>query len=75
MPGCTHTVRASLSNSSTWFTWRDRSITSAAPTVWPHCEVPPPRGITGMPWSSAMRNAVSASRSFLGITTPTGSTW
>ncbi len=50
-------------------------MTSAAPTVCPHCEVPPPRGSTGTPSSIAMRNAASASSSLRGTTTPIGSIW
>ena len=30
------------------------SITSAAPTVWPHCDVPAPRGSTGTPSRAAI---------------------
>ena len=30
------------------------SMTSAAPTVWPHCELPAPRGRTGTPCSAAI---------------------
>ena len=29
-------------------------MTSAAPTAWPHCELPAPRGRIGMPSSAAI---------------------
>ena len=49
------------------------SMTSAAPTVCPHCEVPAPRGSTGMRSSRAMASAARTSSSLLGTTTPIGS--
>ncbi len=75
MPGWTVTVRAAASNASTSRRYLALSMTSAAPTVWPHCDVPPPRGSTGTPASTAMRIAARASASVRGTTTPTGSTW
>jgi len=51
------------------------SMTSAAPTVWPHCELPAPRGRTGTPSSTAICSAIFASCSVFGTTTPTGSIW
>jgi hypothetical protein len=51
------------------------SITRASPTVWPHCEVPAPRGSTGTPSSRAMSSArldvVGAARDHH----PIGSIW
>ena len=44
MPGCTHAVFACASNSITALRYLLWSMTSASPTVWPHCDVPPPRG-------------------------------
>ena len=35
-------------------------MTSAAPTVWPHCEEPAPRGRTGTPSSAAVASAFAA---------------
>jgi hypothetical protein len=46
-PGSTVTVIASRSKCSTRFKCRLWSITSAAPTVCPHCELPAPRGSIG----------------------------
>ena len=43
--------------------------------VWPHCEVPPPRGVTIRPSSRAMANARSASSMLRGTTTPAGTIW
>jgi hypothetical protein len=51
------------------------SITSASPTVWPHCEVPAPRGSTATPISSATCMAAIAASAWRGTTTPTGVTW
>ncbi len=50
-------------------------MTSAAPTVCPHCELPAPRGSTGAPDSTAMASAVRAASSVRGSTTPSGITW
>ena len=49
---------------------------SAAPTAWPHCELPAPRGRIGTP--SLCGNARSRRAplpALRGTTTPTGSTW
>ena len=75
MPGWTVTVALAASNDTTSARCLEPSITSAAPTVWPHCELPAPRGSTGTPASTAIRIARSASASVFGTTTPTGSTW
>jgi len=51
------------------------SITSAAPTVWPHWDVPPPRGRIGTPACAAICSAVTAASGVRGTTTPTGTIW
>jgi hypothetical protein len=53
----------------------ESSITSAAPTVCPHCEVPPPRASTGTLCAAAICSAVATSSSVFGTSTPTGSIW
>ena len=50
-------------------------MTSEWLTVWPHCEVPPPRGSTVTPSSRAMASARSASAMVRGTTTPSGIIW
>ena len=40
--------------------------------VWPHCEVPPPRGVIGTPSSRASFMARSAPSMVFGTTTPSG---
>jgi hypothetical protein len=52
-----------------------QSITSAAPVVWPHWLVPPPRGSTGTFSSRAMASAVATSSGVVGTSTPTGMIW
>ncbi len=74
-PGRTVAVSASRSIStmaSRCLVW---SITSAAPTVWPHCELPPPRGSTGTDSSRQIAIAARTSSTVFGTSTPTGSTW
>jgi len=51
------------------------SITSPAPTVWPHWLVPPPRGTMGTPRSRQMSSASRTSAALRGTNTPTGITW
>ena len=51
MPGCTVTRRDSASKSITRSRYLLVSMTTASPTVCPHCEVPAPRGRTGAPAS------------------------
>ena len=51
------------------------SITTASPSVCPFCELPPPRGITGNPWSRAIAIAASTSSVPIGRATPMGSIW
>ena len=53
----------------------EQSTTSEGPTVWPACEVPPPRASTVAPSARAMPIARSASSIVRGATTPTGMTW
>ena len=74
-PGCTTAVAASLSKETMLSRNLLWSMTSAAPTVWPHCELPAPRGRTGTPSSTAICSAIFASCSVFGTTTPTGSIW
>ena len=74
-PGCTSAVRASASTSTTLFRYFELSMIRAAPTVWPHCEVPAPRGNTGTPSSTAIWMAMRAASAVRGTTTPTGSIW
>jgi hypothetical protein len=40
--------------------------------VCPHCEVPPPRGVTATPSSRAIASARAASSTERGATTPSG---
>ena len=47
-----HRARVACRTTTIWFRYLLLSMTSAAPTVWPHCEVPPPRGSTGTPSST-----------------------
>ena len=44
-------------------------------TVWPACEVPPPRGVTGTPSARQIAIARSASSIVRGVTTPSGMIW
>ena len=44
MPGSTTQRRPATSSSSTWSRYFEQSMTSEELTVWPACEVPPPRG-------------------------------
>ena len=50
-------------------------MTSASPTVCPHCDVPAPRGSSGTCRSRAMSIAAATSSAVLGTNTPTGITW
>ncbi len=75
MPGSTVTVRASSSNATTPASRLLWSTTSARPTVWPHCELPAPRGSIGMRSSRQTSNAARTSSCDAGTSTPTGSTW
>ena len=47
-------------------------MTMPSLTVWPHCEVPPPRGVTVRPASRQIASARSASSMVRGTTTPAG---
>ena len=44
-------------------------------TVWPACEEPPPRGVTGTPSARQAASARSASFMVRGVTTPSGMIW
>jgi hypothetical protein len=68
-------VRFSVSTSITLRTCLEKSMTSPAPTVWPHWLVPPPRGTTGTFRSRQMSSATRASSADFGTNTPTGITW
>ena len=72
MPGSTSAVIAFSSSASTLRRCLLASMTSAAPTVCPHCEVPPPRGSSGTPRSRAMSRAAATSSGVRGTNTPTG---
>ncbi len=52
---------------------REKSITTARPTVCPARLVPAPRGSTGTPCSAAVATTAAASSPSLGNTTPSGS--
>jgi hypothetical protein len=66
--------RSATSRSSTRVRYFEQSMTSESPTVWPACEVPPPRGSTLTPSARAISMARSASSTVRGQTTPTGVT-
>ena len=53
----------------------EQSTTSESLTVWPLCEVPPPRGSTLTPSARATASARSASSIERGTTTPSGIIW
>jgi hypothetical protein len=50
-------------------------MTSDAPTVCPHCELPAPRGSIETPISRHTSTAARTSSSLAGTSTPTGITW
>ncbi len=75
MPGSTVAVRATTSTSSTLRKCLLLSMTSAAPVVWPHWLVPPPRARTGTFSSRATPSAVVMSSAVRGTSTPTGMIW
>ena len=74
-PGCTVTSARFLSKPTTSRMYFETSTTSAWPTVWPHCEVPAPRGRIAALASRATSRTSARSVSSRGNTTPTGSTW
>ncbi len=49
MPGSTTQMRFSTSSETMRFRCLEKSTTMPSLTVWPHCEVPPPRGVTIRP--------------------------
>ena len=75
MPGSTTQLRLSTSSDTIDRRYLEQSTTSARPTAWPHCDVPPPRGSTGTPCSRAIAIAASMSLARFGMTTPSGSIW
>jgi hypothetical protein len=75
MPGSTQQVRCSALTERTRRRCFEVSMTRQRPTVWPHCEVPPPRGSTGTPSSRAIAIAAKMSSTCAGTTTPSGSIW
>ncbi len=75
IPGCTTAVPAAASTSRRRFMCRLVSITKASPSVWPFCELPPPRGMTGKPSWRASARAASTSWVPSGSATPMGSIW
>ena len=75
MPGSTSAVIAFSSIASTLRRCLLASTTSAAPVVWPHCEVPAPRESSGAPSSRAMSRAAATSSGVRGTNTPSGITW
>src|SRR5664279_5251146 len=75
MPGSTVQVLRLMSRSSTRVRYFEQSTTSDSPTVWPACEVPPPRASTVTPSALANPIARSASSIVRGATTPTGMIW
>ena len=74
-PGSTVAVIASRSTATMRFKCLLWSITSAAPTVCPHCELPAPRARTGTESSRQIAIAARTSSMLRGTSTPTGSTW
>ncbi len=74
-PGSTVTVMASASKPSTPPRCLLSSMTRAAPTVCPHCELPAPRGRTGTRSCRLTSSAARTSSIVRGTTTPIGSTW
>ena len=75
MPGSTTQVRFATSSETIRFRCFEKSTTMPSLTVWPHCEVPPPRGVTIRPSSRAIASARSASSIERGTTTPNGMIW
>ena len=75
MPGSTIARWLAGSNSTIAFRYLLLSITSASPTVCPHCEVPAPRGSMATPCSAAICNALIAASRVRGTTTPIGMIW
>ena len=74
-PGWTVTSARFLSKPTTLRMCLEKSMTSASPTVWPHCEVPAPRGRIAAFASRATSSAMARSVSSRGTTMPTGSIW
>ena len=72
-PGWTRARRASASIARILFMCREKSMTTARPTVCPARLVPAPLGRTGTPNSAAVATTAAASLPSRGNTTPIGS--
>ncbi len=75
MPGSTTHERFATSSEISLFRCFEKSTTMPELMVWPHCEVPPPRGVTVKPSSRARLSVRSASSMVRGTTTPAGMIW
>ena len=75
MPGSTVQRRASTSSDRIRLRCFEPSTTRPRLMVWPHCEVPPPRAVTGTPASRARASARTAASMLRGTTTPAGMIW
>ena len=76
MPGSTTQRRPATSSSMILSRYFEQSTISDVLTVWPHCEVPPPRGVIGHAFVPRDRNRpILASSIVRGATTPTGMIW
>ena len=71
-PGSTRAVRATGSTASTRSRYFEQSMTTATLTLWPHIEVPPPRGRIGAPCARQSATAATMSSTLRGSTTPIG---
>ena len=72
MPGSTVQRRAAVSSATTRLRCGEQSTISERLTVWPACDVPPPRGVTATPSARQIASARSASAMLRGATTPSG---
>ncbi len=74
-PDSTRMVIASRSTIPIRLRYREKSMTIAAPTVWPERLVAAPRGTIGTRCSAAILTVAARSSADRGTTTPMGSTW
>ena len=72
IPGSTSAQRSSTFRSSTALRCFDVSTTRPVPMAWPHCEVPPPRRVSGQPKRAQIRTMDTRSCRVRGSTTPSG---